>query len=616
MERDADKARVFGRRVVLLAGGKLALISLLVGRLHYLQVIESSQYEVLAEENRINFLLLAPRRGRVLDRRGRELASNRQIYRVGLVPEQTRSVERTLAALAKYLPDAVEAQGKRVLREAARGRGYVPILVGENLTWEQFARINVMSPELPGVFTDAGETRWYPYGPLFAHTVGYVAAVAENELGDDPLLELPGFRIGKSGVEKIRDEQLRGKAGNSRVEVNAFGRVIRELQRKEGQPGQDLTTSLDLDLQKFAQERFGEESGGAAVLDVQTGEVLALVSTPAFDPNLFTTGIPARDWLALTRHPRKPLLNKAIAGLYPPGSTFKVVVAMAALENGIVGPDFRVSCSGHVTLGDHDFHCWKKGGHGSLDMVGGLKCSCDCYFYEVARRVGPDRIAEMGNRFGLGLGLDIDLPGEKAGLLPTRAWKKATFHHEWTTGESLVAGIGQGYVLATPLQLATMAARVANGGFAVKPRLIRPSAEEVRAGAPKIGVSARNLAVVRRGMERVVNDPGGTAYRSRITEVGLEMAGKTGSSQVRRITKAERATRVRKNDELPWEERDHALFVAYAPLEAPRWAISVLVEHGGGGSLAAAPIARDILLDLQHRERTQAAGLTPPERRT
>jgi penicillin-binding protein 2 len=608
VERDPDRARVFTRRVAVLAGAKLALASLLVGRLHYLQVIEADEYEMLAEENRINYVLLSPRRGRILDRHGQDLAINRQNYRVGLVPEQTPNVERALAALAEHLP-GVEAQAKRVMRDIARQRGYVPVTVAENLTWEEFARINVMIAELPGIFTDVGETRWYPHGPLTAHSVGYVAAVAESELTDDPLLSLPGFRIGKSGIEKLQDMSLRGKAGNSKVEVNAFGRVIRELARKEGQPGLDVPTSIDLDLQRVATERFKEESGAAVVLDVQTGETLALVSTPSFDPNPFTTGIPARDWVALNRHPRKPLVNKAIAGIFPPGSTFKMLVALAALESGLVGPDFHVSCHGKVSLGDHDFHCWKKGGHGSLGMVDGIKQSCDSYFYEVARKIGVDRIAEMANRFGLGVTVGLDLPGEKPGLIPTQAWKKGHFGQAWAQGETLVVGIGQGYVSATPLQLAVMTARIATG-LAIKPRLLRASPAEVLAGAPKLPVSAANLAVIRRGMDRVVNDPGGTAQRSRIKEPGMEMAGKTGTSQVRRISKAERMTRVRKSHELPWEERDHALFVAYAPVDAPRYAISVLVEHGGGGSTAAAPIARDILIELQTAERRrQSAAL-------
>jgi penicillin-binding protein 2 len=614
MERDPERARVFTRRVVLLGGAKLGLVSLLVGRLYYLQVIEADEYEMLAEENRINFVLLPPRRGRVLDRRGQELAINRQNYRVGLVPEQTPSVEETLAALSQHLP-SVEAQAKRVLREAGRQRRYVPIMVADNLTWEEFSRINVMSPELPGVFTDAGETRWYPHGALTSHTVGYVAAVAENELTGDPLLELPGFRIGKSGVEKLQDPSLRGKAGNSKVEVNAFGRVIRELARKEGTPGQDIQTSLDLDLQRFATERFGEESGAAVTLDVQTGEILTLVSTPSFDPNLFNTGIAARDWVALNRHPRKPLVNKAVAGIYPPGSTFKMLVALAGLESGLMSPEQRVHCAGKVTLGDHDFHCWKKGGHGSVNMIDGIKGSCDCYFYEVARKVGVDRIAEMAHRFGLGVILGLDLPGEKAGIMPTRAWKKATFGQEWAHGETLIIGIGQGYVTVTPLQLAVMTARIATG-LAVKPRLLRASPAEVLAGAPKLPVSAANLDVIRRGMDAVVNAPGGTAGRSKITEPGMAMAGKTGTSQVRRISRAERQTRIRKQSELPWEERDHALFVAYAPVEAPRYAIAVLVEHGGGGSSAAAPIAKDILLELQRSERRrQSVALAEPGRR-
>lgn len=606
-ERESGRYKVFTRRAMLLGGGKLALLSTLVGRLYYLQIIEADQYTMLADENRINLRLLPPPRGRVLDRFGVELASNRQNYRVVLIPEQTNGVEETLAKLAELVPVS-EAERARVIRDSRRKRRFVPIPVVEYLSWEDFARVNVHSPDLPGTQLEVGETRDYPFGEALAHLVGYVAAVSEKDLTGDPLLELPGFRIGKSGIEKVYDMALRGKAGNSRVEVNAYGRVIRELTRKDGQPGDDIVLTIDVGLQQFATRRLGEESASAVVLDAHTGDVLTLASTPAFDPNAFNIGLTGEYWRSLVRNKRKPLINKAIAGQYSPGSTFKMVVALAALEAGVIAPDYTVTCRGFFKLGRQVFHDWKRGGHGTLNMVEAIEQSCDVYFYDIALKTGIDRIAAMARRFGFGEVTGIDLPNERPGLVPSRGWKEALRGAPWQKGDTVNVGIGQGYMLTTPIQLAVMAARLANGGFAVTPRLTRRArtGAEGDAAAPEpaapMGLTAGSLAVVRKGMERVVNSRRGTAYRARIKDEDLAMAGKTGSVQVRRITKAERRSRLRKNEEKPWEERDHAMFVAYAPLKSPRYAIAVVVEHGGGGSKAAAPVARDILIETQKRD--------------
>ncbi len=608
MKRDAKQTKVFTRRAIILGGAKVGLLSILVGRMYYLQVVESDQYKVLADENRINLRLLPPHRGRILDRFGVELASNQQNYRVVLVAEQADDVEETLDALARLVPVS-DRDRQRVLKEVHRRRGFVPVTVTENLTWEEFARINVNSPNLPGLQPDIGESRFYPQGATLAHIVGYVGAVSEKDLDGDPVLELPGFKIGKNGVEKVREMDLRGKAGLSRVEVNAFGRVIRELTRDEGQPGQDVRLTIDARLQEFVLSRLGEESASAAVLDVHTGEVLALSTSPSFDPHQFSFGLTQAQWKALVGNPRTPLVNKAVSGQYPPGSTFKMIVALAALESGVVTKAHSVFCRGKVKLGNATFHCWKRAGHGDMDMLSAIQQSCDVYFYDISKRVGIDRIAEMANRFGLGQRTGIELPSEKKGLIPTRDWKLATIGVPWQQGETLVSGIGQGFVLTTPLQLAVMAARLANGGKAVLPRLHMPEGPGGgRAEVPElppIGVSRASLAVVVEGMTRVSNSQRGTAFRARIKEEEFALAGKTGTSQVRRITKAERQTRVLKNKERPWKDRDHALFVAFAPISAPRYAVSVVVEHGGSGSGTAAPIARDILLETQRlgRER-------------
>ncbi|WP_339630481.1 penicillin-binding protein 2 [uncultured Sneathiella sp.] len=607
-DQHKEKGRVFSRRALMMAGGQAVLMSALAGRLYYLQVIHSDEYSMMADENRMNLRLLPPLRGRIVDRFGTEIASNRHNYRVILIPEQTASIEATLDALGHFVPpESIDRE--RVLKDAKRKRSFVPIPVVDNLTWDQFARINVNAPDLPGIQVDVGSTRDYPYAKLFAHIVGYVGAVSEKDLQNqeyDPLLELPEFRIGKSGVEKYYDRTLRGKAGLSRLEANAYGRVIRELNREEGIPGNDAVLTIDKQLQEFAVRRMGEESAAAVVIDIHSGDILSMVSVPSFDPNNFASGISSADWKELVENPKRPLGNKAIAGQYPPGSTFKMIVALAALEAGVITSGHEVFCGGHTQLGKHRFHCWKRGGHGKLKLEDAISQSCDIYFYDIARKVGVDKIAEMAHRFGLGEKLGIDILGERAGLIPTKAWKQAVQGVSWQLGETYNTGIGQGYVLTTPLQLAVMTARLANGGKKVNPRLVRSVTGQTLEGAVlppvddeaanrDIGVSQSALKTVLSGMNKVVNGPRGSARAAKIQVEGWEMAGKTGTAQVRRISRKERIEGVRKSDEKPWEERDHALFVGFAPYDDPRYAVSVIVEHGGSGSGAAAPIARDLL---------------------
>lgn len=589
-----DRLKIFSRRTFVLGGLMGVLVSGLIARMYYLQVLENSRYKKLAEDNRISIRLLAPLRGRILDRFGRPLADNRADYRAYIVPEQTESVAHTLDQLGEIIPLDVSTRN-RILNAAKRQRSFYPITVSENLSWEQFARINISTPDLPGVQPDMGSTRYYPYGPLTAHVLGYVGAPNEQEAGKNPLLLMPSFKIGKNGIERTYDELLRGTAGNMQVEVNAYGRVIRELDRMPATQGSDLRLTLDLDLQKYAAERISAESAAAIVMDVSNGDILALASMPAFDPNDFNFGIRQDTWNLLLNDERKPLINKVVQGQYPPGSTFKMVVAMAALESGAVTAAHEVYCGGKRRLGNHTFHCWKREGHGNMNLISAIKHSCDVYFYDIADKVGVDKIAEMAHAFGLGERFDIAIPHVAAGLIPTSAWKRARFGVPWQRGENLVVGIGQGYVLTTPLQLAVMTARLA-GGLAVTPRLIRPA---VDTPPPRIGVSDYALATVRQGMIEVTTSPRGTAYAARITEPGMAMAGKTGTAQVRRISKEERASGVRKNEEKPWIERDHALFVGFAPIEAPRYAAAVVVEHGGSGSKMAGPIARDLLLQAQ-----------------
>lgn len=616
--KDNVRQKTFSRRAAVIGGAQFLVFAGLASRMYYLQVLKSSEYQMLAEENRVNMRLLAPLRGEIVDRFGDVLASNRQNFRVLLIPEQANDIEATLDRLNRVV-EISDRDRRRILREARRSPSFMPLTVEENLSWEQFAQVNIHEPDLPGVQPDVGETRHYPYGPALAHVVGYVAAVSEDDLvDDDPLLSLPGFRVGKSGLERRLERELRGKAGASHVEVNAYGRVIRELSKDPGDPGAEVVLTLDMDVQKYATERLDGEAASAVVLDIHSGDVIACTSTPAYDPNDFNIGLSHDTWQGLITDPHKPLINKSIAGQYPPGSTFKMVVAMAAIQSGLVDPNQRVSCTGKMTLGNHDFHCWRRRGHGLVDMRQSLMHSCDIYFYEIAKRIGIDRIEEMAHRFGLGEEFDFEVPGEKRGLVPSRGWKRATTGAPWQQGETLIAGIGQGYLLATPMQLAVMTARLANDGFGVVPRLVRSvgGVAPERPIATPIGVQSDAIRLAKEGMNMVSNNPQGTAFRARISEPGMELAGKTGTAQVRRITREERESGVLSNEELEWRQRDHALFVAYAPVESPQYAISVVVEHGGSGSRVAAPIARDIMKRVLERDPSRRVAYVPNTRNT
>ena len=607
-QQQQSQQKVFTRRVAMLGGLQTLMVTALAGRLYYLQVIEGEKYRLLSDENRINHRILFPPRGLIVDRFGIAMATNSPSYRAILVAEQTPNLKATLEAFSAIVPLS-ERDIAKAMKERQHTQEFKPITVKDDLNWEEVNAVELNLPDLPGISIEIDQKRVYPFGGITSHILGYVAVPNEKDVerDPDPLLKQPGFRIGKNGLERQYDAPLRGGAGESQLEVNSFGRVIRELARQEGQPGGDLVTTLDIGLHQFAHQRLSSEmAGAAAVMDVYTGDLLALVSTPSYDPTAFYRGLTTDEWQELSNDIYGPLNNKAVGGQYAPGSTFKMITALAGLRAG-VSPNDHVYCSGVTVLGSARFHCWKREGHGSLDMTNALKFSCDSYFYEIARRAGIDKIAETARLFGLGSVEGLDLPGEKPGLIPDTQWKKATFGDIWHPGETLVAGIGQGFITATPLQLCVMAARIANGGYAVKPRLVRRITDESQNDEgtpvfPSLELAPDHLKVLRTGMDMVSNTERGTAYRSRIDIPGMELAGKTGTSQVRRITMAERARGVIKNQDLPWNQRDHALFVAFAPVHAPRYACSVVVEHGGGGSAVAAPIARDILIECQRRD--------------
>ena len=599
--KDVERSvRTISRRALVVGGVQLAFMAALGLRMRQLQIEDSEQYSLLAEENRINMRLIPPARGLIHDRNGVIIADNTQNYRIVIVREDAGDVDETVARLRRLI-DMDETELERALREMARRSPFVPVTLADRLSWEDFSRVAVNAPALPGITTEVGLSRHYPMGRDFAHVVGYVGPFSEfdqSRIEDpDPLFQIPRFPIGKLGVEARFEDELRGKAGTRRIEINAAGRVMRELGRDEGTPGADIQLTCDYRLTNFIKERLKGESAAVVVMDVENGDLVAIASSPAYDPNLFVRGISGPDYRMLTEDKYRPLVDKTVQGTYPPGSTYKMVTALAALQDGKIQPGDTVFCPGHYQLGNRRFHCWKRGGHGHVDLHRSLVESCDVYYYDVAQRVGIDRISEVANQLGLGIRHDVPMSGVAEGLAPTRAWKQLRRGEAWQQGDTLNASIGQGFTLASPLQLAVMTARLATGR-AVEPRLVKSvgGVEVPVAEAPPLDFNPEWFRLIDKALYDTVNGRSGTAWRSRIVAEGMGMAGKTGTSQVRNITAAERARGVISNDQLPWERRDHALFVAFAPFDRPKYAMSVVVEHGGGGSAAAAPVARDIML--------------------
>ncbi len=595
----------FSRRAFFIGGLQLFGLTILGVRLAWLQIVQGGRYKTLSDKNRINIRMLAPSRGDIVDRFGVPLAVNTQNYRVLIIPEQVDDLEGALRALQKII-HIEENDVRRVIKNSSRSAKFIPLKIKEDLTWEEVAKIEVNLPDLPGLSIDVGDIRTYPYRGATAHIVGYVRAVSQKDLANnnDPILKLPDFKIGKTGIEKIYDLDLRGKAGALEVEVNVIGREVRELKRKDALAGNRITLTIDGELQRFTQDILSRhKSASAVIMDAHSGAIYAMASHPSFDPNMFVRGLSQETWQTMLDDPALPQTNKAIAGQYPPASTFKMITALAGLKAGVINKRTKVFCSGSYEYGSDKFHCWKKHGHGNVDLFSALAESCDVYFYKMATEVGIDAIADMARRFGLGDRLGFELNGEAAGLITDKAWKRKRFGKRWYAGETIVSSIGQGGMRATPLQLAVMTARMVNGGKAVKPWITGYSGDEFlgNEGWSDMGISKADLKLVMRGMDMVVNDKNGTAYKSRIEEESWQMGGKTGTAQVQRITKTQRKLGV-KNEDLPWKQRHHALFVGYAPISNPRYVCSVVVEHGVGGSSAAAPLAKELLKQVQMRD--------------
>lgn len=607
----ADFENIFTRRMFMLLGLKATLISTLIGRLYYLQILKGSHYKVLSDKNHLHSGLLEPSRGFIFDRHGMVLAGHKISYKVHLSAEAARNPKDILSLFQKLIPLSTMERDLIQTRLKKRRKGAL-ILIKEDLSWDELSCLEIHKEELKGLIIDKGEKRFYPLPLQTCHIIGYVGAVSEKELNNpdfnDPLLTIPGFRVGKTGVEKIYNATLQGEAGIQQVAIDAYGRIKQTFDTIPATKGEDLHLTIDFNLQKRVQDILSpHKSAAAVVMDVHDGSILALVSHPSYNTQLFIDTISKQVWNDVSLNPYKPLLNKVTQGLYPPGSLFKMIVALAALENGTITKNTTIFCPGHYDVSGQRFHCWnwKQGGHGHMNVQHAIAESCDVFFYQVAQKMGIDRIADMAKQFGYGTVTGIDLPGEYKGLVPTRAWKKEKRRETWTIGDTLNASIGQGFLMATPLQHAKMVAMLVNGQRPIRPHVVQNSDRHKTLTHPSTpnSIPTEHLTLILDGMRDVVNAPFGTAYGSRLLDPCCSMAGKTGSAQVSRITKQQRAAGTHNDRE--YEHKEHAMFAAFAPAENPRYAISVIVEHGGGGAKVAAPLARDIALAVQMMDKKE-----------
>ncbi|WCT73326.1 penicillin-binding protein 2 [Sphingomonas naphthae] len=598
---EQSQLQSFSRRALILGGAQAGVAAILAGRMAWLSIAENDRYSALAESNRVQQTLIPPRRGWIVDRHGRPIAINRTDFRVDLIPDRLVDPDHVIAELRLIL-GLTDDDVARVQEGLKRAAGFRPVPVAENLTYEKFAALSVRQGDLPGVVPASGNARFYPAGAAVAHLTGYVgqASAADYEKTRDPLLITPGFKVGKEGLERALEPWLRGHPGAKRSEVTARGRVVAELTTRPEEVGNTLQLTIDAGLQHYAARRLGTNSGSAVVIDVETGGILSMVSMPAYNPNSFSDGISHMEWDMLSADDHIPLMNKVLQGLYPPGSTVKPMNALALLEAG-VDPNERVVCTGGYRLGNNVFHCHSRRGHGAVDMKNAVMQSCDIYFYAMIRRLGIDPLAQMMRRLGLGATYDLPYKSQRFGTVPDSQWKLKKYKSEWKVADTINASIGQGYTLVNPLQLAVMAARIASGK-SLDPRLIVNRRYEPQGG--DLGVDPDHLRIIREAMWGVVNG-GGTGGAARMYVPGVQLAGKTGTAQVRRITMAERRGGVLKNGALPFKLRDHALFVCFAPADKPRYAAAIVLEHNGHTvrNLDTPLVGRDIMTYLFDPER-------------
>ena len=618
------KSKLIGRRMFLITAAKAVVMVGLVGRLISLQINQATKYRSLSDKNRFREWKLAPERGVIKDFFNKEIASNEPLYQVHLIPENAKDIDNLFVRL-KAILNISEKKVSYLKRTIKKQKPWEPIIISKNLSWSDFSRLNLFLHELDGVEPIVSVARTYPDNSS-AHVLGYVSQISAKDLQNKKYLAelaVPGMAIGKTGLERKLDEKIIGQIGYQRYEVNAFGKRIKEIKVNTGQAGQSFKTTLDYEVQKYTNELLKDKAAAVCVMDVYNGDIVSLVSSPTFEPNAFIHGLDKNYWNSLIKDERKPLANKALSGLYPPGSTIKTLVALSALEHGIIKPLDTFRCKGKIELYGEKFHCWEKKGHGIVNLRKGIQRSCDVYFYEIARKLGVDRLSETAKRFGLGKKVLNDFIEEKSGVVPNTKWKKKFIGQNWYLGETLHSGIGQGYFQSTPIQLCLMTAQIANGGFEIKPRILSDGKNDklrdylkFKNDNPNQPLPAdllvanydlkplfknqEHINLIKDAMFSSSNEPGGTSYRHRHQDPKFTFAGKTGSSQIKRFTEAQREAEVKQN-ELDYKDRDHALFVAFAPYKNPQYAISVLVEHGGSGGKAAAPIAKKIIKKVLER---------------
>ncbi len=635
------KGRIISRRLFILTVAKLLIFTGITSRLYNLQISDREKYEILSDKNRIREWKTPPQRGFITDYYNKILADNDRVFQAHLVLDEIRDFDEIIFKL-KNIINISNNEIKKIYKIKKKLKPWDTLVVSDNLSWKQFSKLNLYLHELEGVKPVVSSSRYYPYGENVVHVVGYVGQASLKDI--DRIKEIkenlvPGLKVGKSGIEFSNEKLLIGKYGIKRYEVNSSGKRISQLEYIKESQGNKIKTTIDLEIQKFAQQLLKGKAGSICVMDIYTGEVIAMASSPTYDPNKFTHGINHKDWNEIRDNPLKPLVNKSIAGLYSPGSTIKPLVAFAALEHGILSPNFKVRCKGHVEMYGQKYHCWKDKGHGYMSLRNAIKQSCDIYFYEMARKLGVDKLAVIARKYGLGSKiLENVYFDEKKGLVPDTKWKRNNLGKGWLLGETIINGIGQGYIQTTPLQLCLMTAQLANGGYKIKPHIISDesiSFEEIKSiiqndinkldlslnknleneninSSIRLYKNSKNIKFVLDAMFGSTNETGGTSFRSRYDNKKYQFAGKTGTSQVKRITQRERDLDL-KQSQIEYKNRDHALYIAFAPYKEPRYSISVLIEHGGSGSKAAAPLASKLIKKIidRHdlREQTRKANM-------
>tara|TARA_B100001057_G_scaffold208192_1_gene208860 strand:+ start:3013 stop:4887 length:1875 start_codon:yes stop_codon:yes gene_type:complete len=596
---NVTKLNSLNRRMFILATAKIIILGGIMSRLFFLQVKENKKYLTLSDKNRIREWKLPPIRGEFKDYFGRTIAGNFQAYQLHIIPEQVEDF-RYVIYRVKELLELTDKEFRKILKKKNEIKPWETLIVADNLNWEKFSKINNHLYDLNGVKPVISISRDYPYGDNFTHVLGYVSQANENDISVNKDIKekfVPGLKVGKTGLEKSFEQELIGSNSVERYEVNAYGRRVNQLAFQKGDKGKTIKLTIDTKIQELSNQLLAEKAGSICVMDIFTGAIIAMHSSPSFDPNSFVFGISQDEWQLIRNNPMKPLVNKSLSGNYSPGSTIKPLVALSALENEIINPDFTVHCKGHknpLELYGQTYHCWKKEGHGFVNLREGMKQSCDSYFYEVARRLGVDKLSVTAKKFGLGNKVFRNLfENEKNGLVPNTEWKKNALGRNWVLGETIITGIGQGFIQTTPIQLCLMTAQIANGGYKIYPKLVANDEKSPDDKFIPLYKKSQNIKIVQDAMFSSTNEVRGTSYRSRIDNPKYQFAGKTGTAQVKKITERDRELDL-KTFEIPYQERDHALYVAYGPYKSPRYALSIVIEHGGSGGTVAAPLAKEL----------------------